>query len=46
MILNLEVDEVNQILNVLGQAPYAQVFKLIHKIQEQGLKKPEGKQEG
>jgi len=35
MKLDLEVEEINQILGLLGQAPYGQVFKLIVKIQSQ-----------
>ena len=37
MKLELEVDEINQILNLLGQAPYGQVYKLIPKIQSQAV---------
>lgn len=33
--LKLTVNEVNQILEALGQLPYAQVYQLIHQVQEQ-----------
>lgn len=33
--LKFELDEVNVILNSLGNMPYAQVFKVIQKLQEQ-----------
>jgi len=36
MKLDLEVEEINQILGLLGQAPYVQVYQLIAKIQQQG----------
>jgi len=35
MKLELTIEEVNQILNLLGQAPYGQVYQLIGKIQSQ-----------
>ena len=35
MKLEFTTEEVNQILGLLGQAPYGQVFKLIIKIQAQ-----------
>ena len=35
MKLELSTEEINQILNVLGQAPYGQVFQLVGKIQQQ-----------
>ena len=33
--LQLSVDEINTILNALGDRPYAQVFGIIQKIQQQ-----------
>ncbi len=33
--LNLTIDEVNQILDVLGSQPFKTVFQLIGKIQQQ-----------
>lgn len=33
--LQLSLDEVNVVLNSLGHLPYAQVFSLVHKIQQQ-----------
>lgn len=33
--LNLTVDEINLILDALGQRPYAEVFQLVGKIQAQ-----------
>lgn len=33
--LTLELSEINQILDALGNQPYAQVFQLINKIQAQ-----------
>ena len=33
--LTLTVEEVNQILNALGEQPYAKVYTLVNKIQEQ-----------
>ena len=42
--LQLTVDETNQILDALGQMPYARVFHLVNKIQQQAqmqLKPPE-----
>lgn len=35
MKLELTVEETNQILNVLGQVPYGQVYQLIANIQRQ-----------
>jgi hypothetical protein len=35
MKLDLTVQEINLILQALGNAPYAQVFELIQKIREQ-----------
>lgn len=36
MKLNLTQDQVNQILNALGQQPYIEVYELIATIQQQG----------
>lgn len=33
--LKLTLNEVNQILEALGQRPYAQIYQLVHKVQEQ-----------
>lgn len=33
--INLTIEEVNQILESLGQRPYVEVFQLINKIQAQ-----------
>lgn len=33
--LNLTVDEINLILKSLGQLPFAEVYAVIHKIQQQ-----------
>jgi hypothetical protein len=33
--LTLSLDEVNMILNSLGNLPYGQVFSLVHKVQQQ-----------
>ncbi len=33
--INLTLEEVNKILDSLGQRPYIEVFQLIHKIQTQ-----------
>ncbi len=38
MKLNLTTDQVNQILNALGQQPYIEVYELIATIQQQGQK--------
>jgi hypothetical protein len=35
--LNLSVQEINLILQALGQAPYAQVFELVEKIKAQAV---------
>jgi hypothetical protein len=35
MTLDLTVNEINMILQALGNAPYAQVFELVQKIREQ-----------
>lgn len=35
MTLDLTINEVNLILQALGNAPYVQVFELVQKIQEQ-----------
>ena len=35
MTLDLTVNEINLILQALGNAPYAQVFELVQKIREQ-----------
>ena len=35
MKFDLEVNEVNIILSALGQMPYAQVFEVVAKIQQQ-----------
>jgi len=35
MTLDLTVNEINLILQALGQAPYASVFELVQKIREQ-----------
>lgn len=35
--LQLTLDEVNVILNALGNLPYAQVYQLIHKINQQSV---------
>jgi hypothetical protein len=35
MKLELTVAEINMILQALGNAPYAQVFELVQKIQQQ-----------
>lgn len=35
MKLELTISEINVILQALGNAPYAQVFELVHKIREQ-----------
>ena len=35
MKLELTINEINVILQALGNAPYAQVFELVHKIREQ-----------
>ena len=37
MTLTLELNEINLILQALGQAPYAQVFELVEKIKSQAL---------
>lgn len=36
MTLELTIDQINIILNALGNAPYTQVFSLIAEIQKQG----------
>jgi hypothetical protein len=36
MKLELTIAEINLILQALGNAPYAQVFELVEKIQQQG----------
>ncbi|MBC6479735.1 MAG: hypothetical protein GDA56_20100 [Hormoscilla sp. GM7CHS1pb] len=33
--LKLTVNEVNQVLEALGQLPYARIYQLIHKVQDQ-----------
>lgn len=38
MKLDLTIEEINQILNIVSQAPYAQVSQLIVKIQVQANK--------
>lgn len=35
MQLNLTVEEINKILQALGNAPYVQVFELIDKVRQQ-----------
>ena len=35
MKLDLTINEINLILQALGNAPYAQVFELVQKIREQ-----------
>ena len=35
MKLDLTIQEINMILQALGNAPYAQVFELVQKIREQ-----------
>jgi len=35
MTLDLTINEINLILQALGNAPYAQVFELVQKIREQ-----------
>ncbi|HMQ64277.1 MAG TPA: hypothetical protein PKE06_26575 [Flavilitoribacter sp.] len=35
LTLTVTIDEANQILDALGDKPFAQVFRLIQKIQEQ-----------
>lgn len=35
MTLDLNINEINLILQALGNAPYAQVFELVQKIREQ-----------
>ena len=35
LTLNLTIDEINVILDALGQRPYAEVFQLVEKIQAQ-----------
>ena len=35
MTLDLTINEINLILQSLGNAPYAQVFELVQKIREQ-----------
>jgi len=35
MTLDLTINEVNLILQALGNAPYAQVFELVQKIRDQ-----------
>jgi hypothetical protein len=35
MTLDLNINEINVILQALGNAPYAQVFELVQKIHEQ-----------
>lgn len=35
MKLELTINEVNQIMQALGNMPYAQVFELVQKIREQ-----------
>ena len=42
MIFDLTEQEANQVLNALAQQPYAQVYQLIAKLQEQAkLAEPE-----
>jgi len=43
MKLDLTIEEINQLLNLLGQAPYSQVFQLIQKIQQQGIQQTKEK---
>ena len=35
IVLKLSIDEVNQVLFILSEKPYKEVFQLIGKIQEQ-----------
>jgi len=35
MTLDLNINDINLILQALGNAPYAQVFELVQKIREQ-----------
>lgn len=50
IVLTLDIEKVNQILSILGNVPYVQVFKLINEIQTQAneqVSKPQvGKPEG
>ncbi len=49
MKLELDLNEVNAILTALGSQPYAQVFNLVTKIQQQAqeqLKPAEGEENG
>lgn len=43
--LNLTVEEVNQILEVLGQLPYVKVCQIINKIQVQAEAQLEAKKQ-
>jgi len=44
MKLELTTEEVNKILNLLGQAPYNQVYQLVIKIQQQAQEQDIGKE--
>jgi hypothetical protein len=35
MTIDLTINEINVVLQALGNAPYVQVFELVHKIREQ-----------
>lgn len=45
MKLDLTIEEINVIMQALGNAPYAQVAALVQKIREQVLPPREGPQE-
>lgn len=43
--LTLTLDEVNTILSALGEQPYAKVFQLVQKIQQQASEQLGGEKE-
>ena len=45
MKLDLELEEINQVLTIVSQAPYAQVAQLIVKIQAQAGKQMKQKKD-
>lgn len=44
MRFDLEINEVNIIMNALGQMPYAQVFEIVAKLQSQAQNQAEGEE--
>ena len=45
LTLTFSIEEVNQILDALGQQPFKQVFQLISKIQEQSASQLQANQQ-